>query len=159
MCKQPICFLSDVAGGMSSVAAMHPQPALPPCSGARTGARAWNGTEMVTAGITDWAPASLLRAQGQPGLGRGPGLPEPQGGRWTQVFRRTQRTRRGTNSRRGGMAFLLPRSGEPPPRTRPRNLHPRTQHPLPYLAPTCSAWRVAKERGAAQEPPPWGQEQ
>lgn len=32
---------------------------------------------MVTAGITDWAPAGHLRAQGQQGLGRGPGIPEP----------------------------------------------------------------------------------
>lgn len=62
---------------MSGVATMHPQPALPPRLGSAHRGSSGERAETVTAGITDWAPAGLLRAQGQPGLGRGPGLPEP----------------------------------------------------------------------------------
>lgn len=68
------------------------------------------------------------------------------------MSRRSQRTRGGVNSRRGRLAFLLPRPGEPRQELARGTSIPVLNTRPPHLAPTCSAWRVARERGAARNP-------
>lgn len=162
MCKQPIWFLSDVAGGMSGVATMHPQPAPPPCLGsAHRGSsveRGSNGNRWSN-GLGSRRPLTRSGAAGaREGTWHSRALPSPRaaGGHRCSAGPNGHDVAP-TPAAEGWPSYS--RGPESPPRTRPRSLHPRAQHPHPHLAPTCSVWRVAKERGAAQEPPPWGQEQ
>lgn len=140
------------------------RPPLHP-SGARTGAQAWNGAEMATAGVTDSAPGASEpsgpgRADGPPGLPRA--SPSAAGGRG-------HRSSGGPNRPRGGISPPPPaRAGLPTPearRARPRTSPGRGRWcvPIPKLntplltGPAGSARRAPK-KGAQQEPPPSGGE-
>lgn len=68
-----------------------PRPSVHP-SGAPSGARPWNGAEMVTAGITDSAPWGRSSPRGQAGMENGPVFSAPQ----------PQPQRTGGHSRSGG---------------------------------------------------------
>lgn len=134
-----------------------PAPSAPP--GGAQGARARNGAEMATAGLTD---SAAPRAPPAPGTARdSPGC-------WPPRARRSRSAAGGHGSSAGpngpaaastpatGAGLPAPEAGTARPRSLPSHPHPRTQHPRSHLCPTCSAWRVAKERGAAEQRPPRG---
>lgn len=114
---------------------------------------------MATAGLTD---SAAPRAPPAPGTARdSPGC-------WPPRARRSRSAAGGHGSSAGpngpaaastpatGAGLPAPEAGTARPRSLPSHPHPRTQHPRSHLCPTCSAWRVAKERGAAEQRPPRG---
>lgn len=117
---------------------------------------------MATAGLTDSAPPRAPQA---------PGTARAAEGCWPPRARRRPSAAGGRGSSAGpdgpevastpatGAGLPTPEAGTARPGSLASHPHPRTQHAPSHLCPTRSAWRVAKERGAAQQRPPWGKGQ
>lgn len=125
-----------------------PAPSAPP--GGAQGARARNGAEMATAGLTDSAaprappaPGTARDSPGQPGLLASPRPPQPQRSRWTRQFRGTQRTRGGIDSRHRGWPSR-PRGRDCSPEKPP--VAPPSPDSTSALSPVPNLFRLASRQ-------------